>query len=185
MSTITLNIFSFASWRQSVQPKTKVHLYQKLCFDFGWYNNITTVTRRRAGLIQWFTRYQSITSIILITFKLQSNLSNKSKNLAQSHKFGVSAGVIYILESWRNKLQSQQINGCSSRKGQVGKEQKLTSSTSSHRLPGEGLSQIKGVSSRLKIWIKDVCFPVDSPTSNQEERFSQICPPFLDHSSFR
>jgi hypothetical protein len=46
--------------------------------------------------------------------------------------------------------------GLLARQGQSGKEQKLPSSISLHRLLAEGVAQTKGVSSSLKIRIRDV-----------------------------
>lgn len=53
------------------------------------------------------------------------------------------------------------------RQEQADKEQNL-SSGSLHRLPAEGMAQIKRVSSHLKVRIKDVCLPVSKVNTRSE-----------------
>ena len=81
----------------------------------------------------------------------------KSKNLVvdQSPRLDVSAGVCWSLEEvGSNAMEGDVLTIWE----EAVKEQTLPSSMLLYRLPAEGMSHIKGMSSSFKIWIK-VSFP--------------------------
>ena len=88
------------------------------------------------------------------------NGKSKKSEITQSSRLNVLAGLQEKLESQRSRLWCHRKNWLATKARVTGKEQKLSSSMSLYRLPLEGMDQVKGVSSFLKIQIKDVWLSV-------------------------
>lgn len=89
-------------------------------------------------------------------------MNGKSLNLvvSQSHKAIVSAGLLYMLEFLRSKIQCQKMNGYPSKIRGNSERTNLSSFIVFYRLPADGVAQIKGVSSHLMSGLKACVFPI-------------------------
>lgn len=87
---------------------------------------------------------------------LSTNRRFKNPAVVPSMRLAVSAGLRFVLESWRSRLWCQWSNGLARASRE---EQKFSFSLSSYRLIAEDVVQIRGGFSQLKWSDLKVCLP--------------------------